>query len=111
MLLVFTLLYPSTSPSASLALISLLLTKAPDNNTPAIKITWSVLLEAMFVAHFVAAAFWHGCGQIFIAAASCAIKVDVCHEGNGSYPVIDAVYFCANLWHCHGLFRYGGSVA
>jgi len=31
--------------------------------------------EAMFVAHFVAAAFWHGWGQIFVAAASCATKV------------------------------------
>jgi len=75
------------------------------------KVTWSVLLEAMFVARFVAAAFWRGCGQIFIAAASCATKVYVCHQGNGSYPVIDAVYFCANLWHCRRLFRDGGSVA
>jgi len=64
----FTLFYPSTSPNASFALISFFLhslTKAPDNNTPAIKITSSsVSLEAMFVARFVAAAFWRGCGQI-----------------------------------------------
>jgi len=38
----------------------------------------------MFVARFVAAAFWRGCGQIFVAAASCATKVDVCHEGNNA---------------------------
>jgi len=42
------------------------LTKASDNNTAAIKITsLSVSLETMFVACFVAAAFWRGCGQIF----------------------------------------------
>jgi len=29
----------------------------------------------MFVARFVAAAFWRGCGQIFVAAAGCATKV------------------------------------
>ena len=75
----FTLFYPSTSPNASFALISfflLSLTKAPDNNTPAIKITSSpVSLEAMFVARFVAAAFWRGCGQICVDTASCATKV------------------------------------
>ena len=32
-------------------------------------------LEAIFVARFAAAAFWRGCGQIFVAAASCATKV------------------------------------
>ena len=73
----FTLFYPSTSPNASFALISFFLrslTKAPANNTPAIKITSSsVSLEAMFVTRFVAAALWRGCGQIFVAAASCAI--------------------------------------
>jgi len=77
----FTLFYPSMSPNASFALISFFLhslAKAPDNNTPAIKITSSsVSLEAMFVVHFVAAAFWRGCGQIFVAAASCATKVCV----------------------------------
>ena len=52
------------------------LTKARDNNTPAIKITSSsASLEATFVVRFVAAAFWRGCGQIFVAAASCATKV------------------------------------
>jgi len=52
------------------------LTKAADNNTPAIKITsLSVPLEAMFVARFITAALWHGCGQIFVAAASCGTKV------------------------------------
>ena len=75
----FTLFYPSTSPNASFALISFFLhslTKAPDNNTPAIKITSSsVSLEARFVARFVAAAFWRGWGQIFVATASCATKV------------------------------------
>jgi len=35
----------------------------------------------MFVAGFVAAAFWRGCGQIFVAAASCETKVYVCHQG------------------------------
>jgi len=34
-----------------------------------------MLLEAMFVAHVVAAAFWRGCGHIVVAAASCATKV------------------------------------
>jgi len=34
-----------------------------------------VSIEAMFVARFVAAAFWRGCGQIFVAAAGCATKV------------------------------------
>jgi len=29
----------------------------------------------MFVARFVAAAFWRGCRQIFVAAGSCATKV------------------------------------
>ena len=29
----------------------------------------------MFVPHFVAAAFWRGCGHIFVAAASCATKI------------------------------------
>jgi len=78
----FTLFYPSTRPNASFALISFLLTlshsltKASDNNTPAIKIPpSSVSLEAMFVARFVAAVFWRGCGQIFVAATSCATKV------------------------------------
>jgi len=71
--------YPSTSPNASFALISFFLhslTEAPDNDTP-IKITSSspVSLEAMFVTRFVAAAFLRGCGQIFVAAASCARKV------------------------------------
>jgi len=57
------------------------LTKASDNNIPALKITSSsVKLEAMCVARFVAAAFWRGCGQIFVVAASCATKVDVCHQ-------------------------------
>jgi len=52
------------------------LTKSPDNNTPAVKTTASSMsLEAMFVARFVAAAFWRGCGQIFLAATSCAAKV------------------------------------
>jgi len=32
-------------------------------------------IEAMFVARFVAAAFWRGCGQIFVAVASCATKI------------------------------------
>jgi len=35
----------------------------------------SVSPEAMFVARLVAAGFWHGCGQIFVAAAGCATKV------------------------------------
>jgi len=78
----FKLFYPSTRPNASFALISFLLTlshsltKASDNNTPAIKITSSsVSLEAMFVARFVAAALRRGCGQIFDTVASCATKV------------------------------------
>jgi len=29
----------------------------------------------MFAARFVAAAFWHGFGQIFVAAARCTTKV------------------------------------
>jgi len=93
---VFTLFYPSTSPNASFAFISFFLqslTKAPHDNTPAIKITSPVSLEATFVVRSVAAAFghgyhththnntWHGCGQIFVAAASCATKVYVCHQG------------------------------
>jgi len=45
------------------------------NNTSEIKITSSVSLEAMFAARFVAAAFWHGFGQIFVAAARCTTKV------------------------------------
>ena len=52
----FMLFYPSTSPNASFVLISVYhsLTKAADNNTPAVKITsLSVSLEATFVAHFV----------------------------------------------------------
>jgi len=61
------------------------LTKVPDNNTQAVKITSSsVSLEAVSVAGFVAAAFWRGCRQIFVPAASCATKVhnkSVCHEG------------------------------
>jgi len=28
----------------------------------------------MFVARFVAAAFWRGCAQIFVGAASCATE-------------------------------------
>ena len=64
----FTLFYPSTSPKASFALISFLLnllTTASGNSAPAIKVTLSfVSLEAMFVARFVAAAFWRGCGLL-----------------------------------------------
>ena len=75
----FTLFYPLMSPNASFALISFFLhslTKAPDDSTSGIKLTSSsVSLEAVFVARFVAAAFWPGCGQIFVAAASCATKV------------------------------------
>ena len=42
------------------------LTKTPENNTPATKITsLYASLEAIFVAHFVAAVLWHGYGQIF----------------------------------------------
>ena len=74
-----TLFYPPTSSNASIALISLflnLLKTAPDNSTPAIKITSSfVSVEAMFVARIVAVAFWRGCWQICVAAASCATKV------------------------------------
>jgi len=77
--LFFTLFYPSTSLNALMfALISFFLhslTKAVDNNTLIKIISSSVSLEAMFVARFVAAAFWRGCGQIFVAAASCATKV------------------------------------
>ena len=88
MLRVFPLFYPSTSPNASFELISFFLhslRKAPDNNTLTIKIaSSSVSLEAIFVARFVAAAFWRGCGQIFVAATSCAkksaTKVYLCHQ-------------------------------
>ena len=83
----FTLFYPSMSPNASFALISFFLhslPKAPDN-TAAIKITSSsVSHEAMFVASLGAAAFWRGCGHIFVAAASCATNVYVCHQGNNN---------------------------
>jgi len=75
----FTLFYPSMSPNVSFELISFFLhslRKAPDSNSPSIKIpSSSVSLEAMFVARFVAAVFRRGCGQIFVAATSCATKV------------------------------------
>jgi len=48
---------------SSLAFLLHSLRKAPDNNTPAIIITpSSVSLEVVFVARFVAAVFWRGCG-------------------------------------------------
>jgi len=76
---VFFTFSPSMSPNALFKLISFFLhslRKAPDNSTPAIKIPpSSVSLETMFVARFVAAAFWRGCEQIFVVATSCATKV------------------------------------
>jgi len=58
------------------------------------------ITEAMFVAHFVAAAFCRGCGQIFVAATSCAAKVHnkkvyVCHQG---YIATNIAFRFSRLW-------------
>ena len=55
------------------------LTKLPDNNAPAVKITLSSVSLKNYVC---CSCILACCGQIFVAAASCTTKVYVCHQGN-----------------------------
>jgi len=53
----------------------------PDNNTPAIKITSSSVTWSHLRCTFCCGCILACCGQIFVAAASCATKVYVYYQG------------------------------